>query len=695
MGPQSWPGPPPNWGIWGAAATSLLSVEEKNALYLGLKHHILPKDIDILKLKSTIENYTSKVFKMHKVLPDEEFKDELKFATSAFLRASTTRCRSRYNKALHNCLSKLSRNQTIKICQFDKGNGVAILNSECYFKKLDSIVNDSTKFKEINFSLGNNSLEECKSAPWIKKANSVKYYLTTYIKPIVDPLIYLNLLPSGSVPGRLYGKAKIHKTGCPLRPVTSMINTPEYNLAKWLDSLIKPYIPDRYSLSSTSSFIDRIKELKPNNDAKLVSFDVTSLFTNVPVDLVIDDIANKLFSYDVASKLPFLQAKKPITQNIFKKLLKLSTEGMFIHNGKLFSQIDGVAMGNPLGPTLANWFLGMIEKKIFDQHLSFYPSFYVRYVDDVFAIFNSAIEVQMFLEVLNNQHPNLRFTCEQASRPSLPFLDVQLTIWDREFNICVYRKPTFTGVLLHFNSIAPLSWKRGLINCLLHRAYLYSSNDSLLKTEITRIISLFKRNGYPTSFILNVIDKFKIKFKNQNQQSPTDFSNNTPNLSPYLTLPYIGTPSIKFSKRLAALFRDRLSTDIKVAYQTFKIISYFNLKFPLPALFCSNVVYKYTCSWDKNTSYIGMTTRQLFVRIENHLSTNLSSSNSAIKSHRDQCKACRETIPAEQNFTLLKKCRFSTETELMEAFLIKRLKPSLNIKLGYSQGAKSLLQVFH
>ena len=89
-----------------------------------------------------------------------------------------------------------------------------------------------------------------------------------------------------------------------------------------------------------------------------------------------------------------------------------------------------------------------------------------------------------------------------------------------------------------------LSWKRGLINCLIHRAYLYSSNDSLLKTEITRIISLFKQNGYPTSFILNVIEKFKIKFKNQNQQSPTDFSNNTPNLSPYLTLPYIGTPRL-------------------------------------------------------------------------------------------------------------------------------------------------------
>ena len=54
-------------------------------------------------------------------------------------------------------------------------------------------------------------------------------------------------------------------------------------------------------------------------------------------------------------------------------------------------------MGNPLGPTLANWFLGMIEKKIFDQHVSFYPSFYyVRYVDDVFGIFDSSTEIQLF-----------------------------------------------------------------------------------------------------------------------------------------------------------------------------------------------------------------------------------------------------------------------------------------------------------
>ena len=52
-------------------------------------------------------------------------------------------------------------------------------------------------------------------------------------------------------------------------------------------------------------------------------------------------------------------------------------------------------------------------------------------------------------------------------------------------------------------------------------------------------------------------------------------------------------------------------------------------------------------------------------------------------------------MPAEQNFTLLKKCHVNTEIELTEALLIKHLKPSLNIKLDHSQGAKLLLHEFH
>ena len=134
----------------------------------------------------------------------------------------------------------------------------------------------------------------------------------------------------------------------------------------------------------------------------------------------------------------------------------------------------------------------------------------------------------------------------------------------------MYRKPAFTGILLHFNSMAPFPKKRGLIICLLHRAYSYSSNDLLLKTEINFIISLFKRNGYPIPIILNVIDRLKNKVNNYNRQFPAVSPNNTPNSNPYFTLPYIGIPSNKFGKRIATLFRDRLGANIKTAIKLLK-----------------------------------------------------------------------------------------------------------------------------
>ena len=80
----------------------------------------------------------------------------------------------------------------------------------------------------------------------------------------------------------------------------------------------KFYIPDSYSLSSTSSFINKIKEVKPTNDVKLLSFDVTSLLTYVSVDLRIDDIVNELFSSDVAPELHFLHFKNQLRKTSLK-----------------------------------------------------------------------------------------------------------------------------------------------------------------------------------------------------------------------------------------------------------------------------------------------------------------------------------------------------------------------------------------
>ena len=63
----------------------------------------------------------------------------------------------------------------------------------------------------------------------------------------------------------VYEIAKVHKTNVPLRPVVSMVGTPEYKLAKYLDNLIKPQISDTYLLRSTENFIERLEECPCNN----------------------------------------------------------------------------------------------------------------------------------------------------------------------------------------------------------------------------------------------------------------------------------------------------------------------------------------------------------------------------------------------------------------------------------------------
>ena len=188
-------------------------------------------------------------------------------------------------------------------------------------------------------------------------------------------------MPCGSVLGKLYGMAKVHKDGCPLQPVNSIIGTAEYQIAKWLDQIIKPYLSDQFSVNLTKGFIDKIRNIQLKSNSICVSFDFLSLFTNVPLAEVISKIADTLF---VGSTSPFPQPTnnkdKVLTKSIFIKLMKICTAGIFLYNDTIYQQVNGVAMGSPLGPVLSNWVLGVIEFKLFLNVSDFYPDLYVRYV---------------------------------------------------------------------------------------------------------------------------------------------------------------------------------------------------------------------------------------------------------------------------------------------------------------------------
>ena len=108
--------------------------------------------------------------------------------------------------------------------------------------------------------------------------------------------IYRDLFPSGSTPGILYGLPKVHKENCPARPILSAIATYNYKLAKFLVPLLQPLTVGQYTVKDSFSFVSEITAFQNDSDLVMASFDVSSLFTNIPLDESVDLCVDLLFA---------------------------------------------------------------------------------------------------------------------------------------------------------------------------------------------------------------------------------------------------------------------------------------------------------------------------------------------------------------------------------------------------------------
>ena len=149
----------------------------------------------------------------------------------------------------------------------------------------------------------------------------------------------------------MYGLPKIHKTGTPLRPIISAVGTYNYKLAKYLDKILKPLVPnENYILKDTFDFVNKVSNIAHVENQHMVSFDVESLFTNIPTLETIEIILNRAFKHSEI----FHQMNRKTLKNL---LIICTQKSHFQFNGNYYDQLDGVAMGSPLGPLFANLFM--------------------------------------------------------------------------------------------------------------------------------------------------------------------------------------------------------------------------------------------------------------------------------------------------------------------------------------------------
>ena len=170
-----------------------------------------------------------------------------------------------------------------------------------------------------------------------------------------------------------------------MRPIVSFCGSPTYELSKYLTTVLKPLTNEsRHKLQSTENFIDAIKTVQIPDDYKLVSFDVKSLFTSIPLQLALDCTATAI--KNSTTKLPL-----PTGDLMDLSLLNLCLKSTYFqYNGKHYKQLHGTAMGSPVSVVVAELVMQNIEEQALATYKRTLPP-WPRYVDDTFTIFMNTL----------------------------------------------------------------------------------------------------------------------------------------------------------------------------------------------------------------------------------------------------------------------------------------------------------------
>ena len=229
----------------------------------------------------------------------------------------------------------------------DKGNGVVIMNKKDYICGMNNIINDWSKIKlwtEDPTSLHKGQLQR-----FLRKLKNEGFF---------NDDVYKIVYPTGSRPARMYGLPKLHKMfdSVPvLMPILSSIGTYNHQLAKFLGKLLDDVIPNDHSTKDTLSFVVELKRVSVTNKY-MVCYDVTSLFTNIPLEETINLTINLLCE----AKPDFRISRKDLQ----KPFQFATSKTNFLFNGNMYDQVDGGCNGLTFGTYSGQYFHGISWKGV-------------------------------------------------------------------------------------------------------------------------------------------------------------------------------------------------------------------------------------------------------------------------------------------------------------------------------------------
>ena len=550
-----------------------LSNPEHQVLGKGFKFAITPHKVPILDLVTgvefglrqvrdaaqvmTVRSKVSEILKSAKV-PESNLSHEEKMA-----------------------LKQLKNDNSIKILKADKGNSTVVMDSTTYDSKVQNLLLDNSTYLQLPSKP--NPLNALVS-------DTNKFVWQLRISDKISQSEYFTLRCSNGVMPRFYGLPKVHKANVPLRPIVSFVNSPTYNLSKFLCKIISPLLKNTYTVNNSVEFTNLIRDQIVGPNEVFVSFDVVSLFTSVPTDQALDCVLQLLLNDDT------LQERTALSISDIKAGLEICFKAtIFTYNNTNYRQIFGLPMGSCISPVLSNIFMEHIEQLALSTfHTP--PTLWCRYVDDTFCILDSR-ETENFQSHLNTICSHIQFTKEEEVESSLPFLDVLVSHSNNVISTKIYKKPTHTDRYLQYSSHHPKQQKLAITHTLHHKISSHITDPTEAEKARKDVCLTLHANGYP--------------YKHTYPPKPKPLLD-SPTFTGYTSLPYIQGTTEKIRRVLSKI-------GVKVAMKPVRTIGHIipSPKDPISPDEINCLVYEIPCN-DCDFVYIGQTKRNLNTRLREH-----------------------------------------------------------------------------
>ena len=500
----------------------VLTEAEISLLSKGLKFCPTPEKIDVYHLRKDIKEYIRRIRLKEYFYSDEAVDGDFSEMPAFRKKSGWTPERNReialeaYVEALENrilrndfetpCQRNLTRDEQralenlrnyadIVIKQADKGSAVVVMDKEVYIREAMRQLGDQEVYTSLDEDPTRNMVEEINDR--IREC---------YEKGHIDKGTRDYLLANEkSKPGRFYLLPKIHKPGCPGRPVVSGCNTPTERISEFVDHVLRPLIPEMGSyIKDTNDFLRKLGGLgRLPEGAILCTIDVVGLYPHIPHNEGLEAVKEALMAFEGSQGQHW---EGSFNEDIVAFTELVLKNNNFEFNDQHYLQKLGTAIGTRMAPSYANIFMDNLERRLI-RNAEFKPHTWWRFIDDIFIIWTHGEEkLKEFLDYLNNAHRTIKFT-SKWSMEEIEFLDVKVVNESGVLETDLHVKPTDSHQYLYHTSCHPKACKKGIPYAQALRLRRVCSKSCFFEKRAKDLIEFLVERGYKRGFVESQIGR--------------------------------------------------------------------------------------------------------------------------------------------------------------------------------------------